>query len=161
MIVVASREPVASDRAELDQVGLLRLSEEACWRFVERHHLGRVGIIHFDRPLIYPVNYAVDGHIVIFRTAPGTKLVSAALGEVATFEVDEADPLFESGTSVMVHGHLHEVTDPKERARLLRLPLHPWAPGDRDHVVWIEPDWVSGRQIVGRTVADGVAADGG
>jgi hypothetical protein len=52
------------------------------------------------------------------------------------FEVDEATEMFETGTSVVVHGRRHEVTDRDEIARLGRLSLHTWAPGDRDHFVW-------------------------
>ena len=149
-----------SDRTQLDDLGLVRMTEEACWTFLERHHLGRVAVVDFGRPVVYPVNYGLDGRRVVFRTAPGTKLISAALGGPATFEVDEADPLFESGSSVMVHGHLREITEPGERARLLQLPIRPWAPGARDHVVCVEPERVSGRQI-SVTVADALAVDGG
>lgn len=130
-----------------DDFGLVRMTEDACWRFLERHHLGRVAIIQFGRPVVYPVNYAIDGGRVIFRTAPGTKLIWALRGGAATFEVDEADPLRQGGSSVMVHGHLREITEPGERARLLQLPIRPWAPGARDHVVCVDPERLSGRRI--------------
>jgi uncharacterized protein len=142
--------------------GLVRLTEDECWRFVEHRHLGRVGVIEFQhRPLVFPVNYVIDRHTVIFRTAPGTKLVAASLGAHAVVQVDEVDASLQSGTSVMVHGTLHEVTEPVERRRLLALGAHPWAPGERDHFVRLEPERISGRRISPAVPGDGLGADAG
>lgn len=144
-----------------DSQGLLRLNDEECWRFLGKHFLGRVAIVHLGQPMVFPVNYAVDGHAIVFRSAPGTKLAMAALGQDAVFEVDEVFGLFETGTSVMVHGSLHEVTDSDEKARILALPLRPWAPGARDHVLRVHPAWVSGRRIPVNAQFDGLGADAG
>lgn len=144
-----------------DSHGLVRLDENECWHFLAGHFLGRVGLIHLGHPMIFPVNYALDGRTVVFRTAPGTKVAAAAAGWAGVFEVDEATVLFETGTSVMVHGTLHEVTDPSERTRLRELPLRVWAPGDRDHIVRLEPRWVSGRRIPMHHGDDGLSADAG
>jgi hypothetical protein len=140
--------------------GLVQLEEAECWEFLARHHLGRVGLVHLDQPMIFPVNYALDGHSVVFRTAPGTKLAMAAADRPAVFEVDEASELFETGTSVMLHGALREITDPVERGRAEGLPIRPWAHG-RDHYVRVEHRWISGRRIPMPTDVDGVTADGG
>ena len=140
---------------------LLRLDEDECWRFLERCSLGRVAVVHFGDPMVFPVNYALDGRSVVFRTAPGTKLAFAAHGRAAAFEIDEAHELFESGTSVVVHGRLHHVTDREQVARLERLPLRTWAPGHRDHWVRVEPIRVTGRRIAPQRREDGVLADGG
>jgi nitroimidazol reductase NimA-like FMN-containing flavoprotein (pyridoxamine 5'-phosphate oxidase superfamily) len=144
-----------------DPIGLLRLGDDECWAFLAKHSLGRVGLIHMGNPLVFPVNYAVDGHSIVFRTAPGTKLAMAANAQLAVFEVDEASELFETGTSVMVHGTMHGVTDPGERARLARMPLRVWAPGERDHFVRVEPKWMSGRSILTHQLDEGLVADGG
>lgn len=138
---------MVSVTGRFDDQGLIRMGEEDCWRFLARHHLGRVGLIHLDNPMIFPVNYALDGRRIVFRAAPGTKLRLSAIGVRVAFEVDEATELFETATSVVVHGSLHEVTDPAERARLADLPLRTWAPGERDHFVRVDADYVSGRQI--------------
>jgi nitroimidazol reductase NimA-like FMN-containing flavoprotein (pyridoxamine 5'-phosphate oxidase superfamily) len=144
-----------------DQQGLVRLDEEECWRFLDRHWLGRVGLVHLGEPLVFPVNYAVDGRSIVFRTAPGTKLSLADADGRAVFEVDEASELFETGTSVMVHGAIRHVTDRAVVERLERLPLRTWAPGDRDHFLRVVPEAVSGRMIAPHGVEDGVVADGG
>jgi hypothetical protein len=152
---------LGADRSEIDVPGLVRLDAAACWRFLGRHDLGRVAVVRFERPVVYPVNYALDGRSVVFRTAPGSKLLAASNAQPAVFEVDEADELFKTGTSVMVHGQIVEVADPDERDRLRQLPIRPWAPGPRDHFVRVEPEWISGRQIVVPDVADALGVDGG
>jgi nitroimidazol reductase NimA-like FMN-containing flavoprotein (pyridoxamine 5'-phosphate oxidase superfamily) len=106
------------------------------------------------------VGYVVDGRSIVFRTAPGTKLALAAIGAPAAFEVDEASKLFETGTSVVVHGNLHEVRDKAERLRLADLPLRTWA-GGRDHFVRVEARSVTGRRLGRSSAEDGLAADGG
>jgi nitroimidazol reductase NimA-like FMN-containing flavoprotein (pyridoxamine 5'-phosphate oxidase superfamily) len=144
-----------------DDQGLIRMDEDACWRFLERHSLGRVGLIHLGNPMVFPVHYVLDGRALVFRTAPGTKLKLAAMGTLVAFEADEADELFETGTSVVVHGTMREVTAPDELERLRRLPLRRWAPGDRDHFVRVDPEHVTGRQIPMRDTGDGLDADAG
>jgi nitroimidazol reductase NimA-like FMN-containing flavoprotein (pyridoxamine 5'-phosphate oxidase superfamily) len=150
-----------TDGDRFDAQGILRLEEDECWRFLARHWLGRVGLVHLDQPMIFPVGYVIDRQSVVFRTAPGTKLSLAGMGAPAVFEVDEASELFETGTSVMVHGTLHEITRPDERERLGSLPLRTWAPGDRDHLVRIDARSVSGRRIGRPHLEEGMDADGG
>lgn len=77
------------------------------------------------------------------------------------FEVDEATELFETGTSVVVHGTMREVTNHDQIERLRHLPLRTWAPGDRDHFVRVEPEQVTGRQIPIHQHDDGLDADAG
>ena len=66
-----------------DPQGLIRLDEDECWRFLAKYSIGRVAIVHFNTPMIFPVNYVVDGHSVVFRTSPGTKLAMATLEQPA------------------------------------------------------------------------------
>ena len=143
-----------------DAQGLIRLDEDECWAFLAAHWLGRVALVHLDQPMVFPVSYALDGRTVLFRTAPGTKLALAGAGTTVAFEVDEASKLFETGTSVVVHGTMHEVTDDAERRRLARIPLRTWAPGDRDHFVVVRPGYVSGRRIPHGAI-DALGSDGG
>jgi nitroimidazol reductase NimA-like FMN-containing flavoprotein (pyridoxamine 5'-phosphate oxidase superfamily) len=150
-----------SDETRFDDQGLIRMDDEACWGFLARHYLGRIGLIHYGSPMVFPVNYALDGRAIVFRTAPGTKLKLAASGTLVAFEVDEASELFETGTSVVAHGIMHEVTDRAEVERLRHLPLRIWAPGDRDHFVRIAPEHLTGRQIPSHQHDDGLDADAG
>lgn len=143
-----------------DRTALERLTEESCWRFLAQHALGRIALVHLGAPMIFPVNYALDGQKVIFRAAPGTKLALAGAGVRVAFEVDEASEAFETGTSVVVHGTLRTVKDRAEIERLRRLPLRTWLP-DRDHFVAVETTRITGRSITPHLRMDGVVADGG
>ncbi len=144
-----------------DAYGLIRLDDEECWRFLAKHSIGRVAIVHLGSPMIFPVNYALDGRTVVFRTGPGTKLGMAVAGGEAAFEVDDAYDVLETGASVMVHGTLQQVTAPDEKARVAKLGLRTWAPGNRDHIVRVSPAWISGRRIPVHSTDEGLSADAG
>ncbi len=123
------------------------LTREECFRLLAGEHLGRVAVTDDRGPLVFPVNFVLDRHTVVFRTEPGTKLDVAARGGQVCFEVDGADEAARTGWSVLVRGEAVEVTDQAELARLRRLPLQPWAPGERDRYVRILPAALSGRRI--------------
>src|SRR6266536_2450759 len=107
------------------------LDDNECRRLLAERHLGRLAMVDFGGPVIFPVNYVVDRDLVIFRTDPGSKLDAATERELVAFEDDAMDESTRTGWSVVVHGSLAEVTDPADLARLRALPLYPWAPGDK------------------------------
>jgi hypothetical protein len=97
--------------------------------------------------MMLPVNFAVTGKAIIFRTAPDTLLALYANAQVS-FEVDHLDETLHEGWSVLVHGHAYKVTDEREVKHLEdRTHLEPWAPGARDVYVGIAPTRISGRRI--------------
>lgn len=129
--------------------GLERLSREECVALMAGEEVGRLVVADGGRPLIFPVNYALDGEAPVFRTASGTKLWAATRGPVA-FEVDHLDVETKSGWSVIVHGVAQEVTafDRADlQARVAGLPVLPWAAGDKPSVVRVEPRLITGRRI--------------
>jgi len=56
------------------------LSDEECWQFLRSEEIGRLAFAMVDEVHIAPINYAVDGRTLLFRTAPGEKLLSVAMG---------------------------------------------------------------------------------
>lgn len=60
-----------------------------------------------------------------------------------SFQVDDIDPVRQTGWTVLVQGRASEVT-PWEREDLR---LRPWAPGKKDHWVRIVPDSITGRRL--------------
>ena len=66
------------------------LSEPDCLNLLSGNQVGRIAVVVDNRPILFPVNYAIAGGAVVFRTNAGTKLAGAALGQVA-FEIDGAD----------------------------------------------------------------------
>ena len=123
------------------------LDEDERRKLLAEHHLGRLAIVEFGGPMIFPVNYVVYEDMVVFRTDPGSKLDAAAERELVTFEVDAADEATRTGWSVVVRGTLADITDPAHLERLRALPLYPWAPGEKSRYVRVRPVSVTGRRI--------------
>ena len=91
------------------RTGLEELGRDDCLQFLARAPLGRLGVVVGGRPLVFPVNFTLDGDAVILRTDEGTKLHAARNGPVA-FECDGIDRLYHTGWSVLVRGVAKEVT---------------------------------------------------
>jgi len=125
-----------------------RLSDDECWLRLADHptKVGRVGI-GGPSPDILPVNYALDGRSLVFRTAAGKKLAAIGRQERVVFEVDDVDPDWSRGWSVVLRGFAEQVTDPDDVARLEQLPLQPWDPDPKTDYVRITTQLVSGREI--------------
>jgi nitroimidazol reductase NimA-like FMN-containing flavoprotein (pyridoxamine 5'-phosphate oxidase superfamily) len=91
--------------------------------------------------------YALLDGDVVFRTAPGEKLIAAALNRDVVFEIDAYDVATRSGWSVNVVGPVEEIEEPAERARAEALGLEPWAGEVRDRYVRLHARAVTGRRI--------------
>jgi uncharacterized protein len=133
----------------------LELTKTECFELLAGQQLGRLAFVDERGPIVLPVNFVVDSHMVVVRTGEGTKLDIASHGDRVAFEVDQIDAATGTGWSVLVRGEAIEVTDRLERARLSQLPLHPLAPGKKSHFVLILPAVITGRRIS----APGRAAD--
>ncbi|MDE3086994.1 MAG: pyridoxamine 5'-phosphate oxidase family protein [Acidobacteriota bacterium] len=123
--------------------------------------VGRVAVSIGAVPAVFPVNFGVVDGTIVFRTGTGTKLDAATRNAVVAFEVDDLDPLYHEGWSVLVVGVADELTDRALLQRAEALPLSPWAPGRRDHFVRLQPEFVSGRRIFqGAPAANGTTGGG-
>ncbi len=124
------------------------LAAEECLRLLASRRVGRVAVSTGERPAILPVVYALLDGDVVFRTAPGEKLIAAVLHCTVAFEADDFDEAEGAGWSVNVVGPAEEITHPDERARAEALGLDPWAGGDvRDRFVRIRSEHGSGRRV--------------
>ena len=65
------------------------LPESECWNLLSSASLGRLVTSVDGQPEIFPVNFVVQHRTVLFRTAEGTKLVSAAINNNVLFEADD------------------------------------------------------------------------
>jgi nitroimidazol reductase NimA-like FMN-containing flavoprotein (pyridoxamine 5'-phosphate oxidase superfamily) len=139
---------------EFDRHGLEMLGRDECLTLLTRRSVGRVGITISALPVIFPVNFSVLDGDVVFRSSPGSKLTTAVQRAVVAFEVDDVDPTYHSGWSVLVVGPAHEITNPTELEQARALPLVPWAPGAKGHYIRIRTELVSGRRIGTWTGAD-------
>ena len=126
---------------------LRTLDPAECLRLLEPGGVGRVGFAAAEGIVIVPVNFALAGKCVVFRTAPDTLLAVYSHGQVS-FQVDHVDEELREGWSVLVHGHARTVTGEREIRRLEEgTRLTPWAGGARDVFVRITPARISGRGV--------------
>ena len=99
-------------------------------------------------PVIFPVNYILDGEQILYRTDDDTDLSKAGLTHVA-FEVDHIDETSRQGWSVLVQGRADDIGDAIDGTsqRLRRRTLDTWAPGIRDRWFVVRPSKITGRRI--------------
>jgi len=126
------------------------LTEDQCYALLGTQEVGRLGVNADGHPLIFPVNFGLDGTTIVIRTQPGTKLTAAEQADVS-FEVDEIDPRSQSGWSVLVRGTAERLAGRHGGEVVLRTLAHgvvPWAPGE--YGVWLRlvPQAISGRRIL-------------
>jgi uncharacterized protein len=140
-----TRREIASDEA----LTLLRRGGQ---------QVGRLAITLDREPLVFPLNYAVDGDAIVFRTGVGTKLTGISRS-LATFEVDRIDAAGQ-GWAVTLEGLAQEVLDADPaslRTRLDAMTIDSWPGGDRHHVVRITPYDMRGTAWAPADVISGAA----
>ncbi|MFI1163476.1 pyridoxamine 5'-phosphate oxidase family protein [Streptomyces sp. NPDC020801] len=130
--------------------GFRELERQECLRLLAKAPVGRIVHTRQALPAVLPVNFTLDGDgAVLLRTSASSELVRAIDGAVVAFEADEVDAVAHSGWSVVVTGPASVVTDPGEQRRLARSGPSSWAPSPREVFVRIEPELVTGRELVG------------
>lgn len=135
-----------------DHAGLETIPLDDCLRLLASVPLGRVGFQAEGELIILPVNHAVDGQNIVFRTAQGSKLSAAESAHSVTFEADHYDPRRRYGWSVVVTGHAEIVYEDAEIDALDRLGVEPW-PDAIAKPFWIRirPLSVTGRRLPARS----------
>src|SRR5699024_7798760 len=94
---------------------------------------------------ICPVNYALDGKNLYFRTAPGAKLLAAKTEAMVAFETDGILP--DQAWSVAVRGNVHTPTeDDVDYAR--GLGHASWIPTYKAFFVSLSIEELSGRHFI-------------
>ena len=131
----------------LDRNRLEVLSRDEALRLVSTAAIGRVLVTDGALPSAFPVNFALLGDDVVFRTGAGSKLKAAVTNTVVGFEVDEFDRRNHSGWSVLITGHSTEITDAAQLALANRLPLQSWLPDVGEHVIRVTAQIVTGRRL--------------
>ncbi|GAA3886699.1 helix-turn-helix domain-containing protein [Streptomyces sedi] len=135
---------------------LAELDEATCWELLAGHTVGRVAVETDGGPAIVPVNYALDDHTLVYRTASETSPARATEAEELAFEVDHLDEAQRVGWSVLLVGPARRLADAEEiRVLTERLAgaggdpagTEPWVGGDRDLWVRLTPERVTGRRV--------------
>jgi len=100
-------------------------------------------------PAAVPVNYALAGYDIVFRSEAGSKIRALPDHDIA-FEVDHVDHATRSGWSVLIRGISEEVEFERLGEVLKEIdgdvPL-PWKKGV--HKIWvvIKPKTITGRRL--------------
>ncbi|MCS0500191.1 pyridoxamine 5'-phosphate oxidase family protein [Protaetiibacter mangrovi] len=121
------------------------LDEAACWRLLAEAEVGRVVFVEGDDIEVFPVNFAVGGRSVLFRSAPGSKLELVAEHPQVAFEVDRHDD--EMAWSVILWGVAERLAFDDEIEHSGILGLVSWSPDEKFNYVRITPDRMSGRRF--------------
>jgi hypothetical protein len=132
-----------------DDSTLKQLTRYECLHLMTSVPVGRIIYTRQALPAVELVNFALDDGDIVIRTQHSGKLAAAIRDAVVAFEADSVDTSRRAGWSVTAIGHSHEVTDLDEIARLERMGLGSWAPGDREHFIRISPEILNGRRLTG------------
>ena len=100
------------------------LSEDESWSLLSSVPLGRLVTILGGQPEIFPVNFVTQRRTVLFRTAQGTKLFSAAMSDRVAFEAD--DHTAAEGWSVIIKGSAHLLSANADVLDAEEAPLLSW-----------------------------------
>jgi uncharacterized protein len=124
------------------------MTEPECRDLLEAGGVGRVAFVAPEGPQIIPVNYAVQGDAVIFRTTPFTLLGTHGWDQRLAFEVDNIDHERWRGWSVVAHGTC-ELVHRDDELTAIRTSWNPqpWAGGERLLYLRLRWDRLTGRQV--------------
>lgn len=119
------------------------LSEDECWELLGGESVGRVVITSGPALDIFPVNYALDGDGLVFRTNAGRKMTWSLVGQIA-FELDSIDQSSMTGWSVVVRGEARDISrfDCPER----RLAVQS-STGSKDFLIRIAAQSITGHRV--------------
>ena len=120
------------------------MTADECWELVRAQEFGRLAFHLADQVHITPINYAVDGETLLFRTAEGSKLLAVVMNPDIAFEIDSYDE--DEAWSVIIMGTARHL-DEFEEHRAENVPLRPWVPTLKYDVVEITPREISGRRF--------------
>ncbi|MFO7690219.1 MAG: pyridoxamine 5'-phosphate oxidase family protein [Cryobacterium sp.] len=121
------------------------LSEDECWDSLLSNSLGRLAVSVAGVPEIYPVNFLAADRRLLFRTAPGTKLLELTINNRVAFETDGVGRL--EAWSVVVKGTAQVIERQAAIDVADMLPLRPLIPTYKPTYVEIIPSEITGRRF--------------
>jgi nitroimidazol reductase NimA-like FMN-containing flavoprotein (pyridoxamine 5'-phosphate oxidase superfamily) len=138
---------------ESDRAGgrISTLPREECLELLNTTTVGRLAFVDVFGPQLVPVNFALIGDVIYFRTLHDGYLAQLRTGShPVAFGVDHHDDLYRDGWNVTVRGPVRQVED---RATINMVlghgRLRPWAGGVRPMVMRITIDSIDGRRVSG------------
>ncbi|CAB4916565.1 unannotated protein [freshwater metagenome] len=139
---------MSNEAVSYDWAGLEVLTFDDCLERLSLASVGRIGFIDGGSPSILPVNFALSGLSIVFRSGYGSKLSVGIALQPVCFEIDSWDSLDHTGWSVLAKGFAAEVISAEEIEQLSTLSVRPWShPELREIWVRIVVEELTGRQI--------------
>ncbi len=129
---------------------LEEIGRDECIGLLRTQAIGRLAVADhgYYPPHIVPVNFAVDGDRIVFRSEDGLKFKLSILAEHSvSFEVDSINREGHMAWSVVVQGKADLLTADEVEALDDAVRVEPWAPGDHREWVRITPYTISGRRV--------------
>lgn len=121
------------------------LTEDESWALMSGRTFGRLAISVSGQPDIFPVNFVVQRHTIVIRTAEGTKLSAAMTNGQVAFEVDDHN--VEQAWSVVVKGRAKVLMYADEIAEAERAQVLPWTATVKRRFLRITPTDITGRRF--------------
>jgi nitroimidazol reductase NimA-like FMN-containing flavoprotein (pyridoxamine 5'-phosphate oxidase superfamily) len=128
---------------------LREIEAARCRHLLEAVPYGRLATMDAGEPLLVVVNHLVDAGDIYIRTRQDSRLARLTEGgrsARAVYEVDSAFPAGGIAWSVMAKGRLTREHG-ETRAAALRSRLTAWAQGERDVVLHLQVDELTGRSV--------------
>ena len=143
---LASGQPPASPTALTWSPGRLQvLTHDECLELLNACDVGRVAWNEPEGPIVLPVNYAMEGTAITFRTAIDSAVARQLHLGFASFQIDEYDDVTHSGWSVLARGVVSFMESNDDFAEWAVVP---WAAGERHFAMRITPLMLSGRRVL-------------
>jgi nitroimidazol reductase NimA-like FMN-containing flavoprotein (pyridoxamine 5'-phosphate oxidase superfamily) len=125
---------------------VIELTEDESWKLLSSSALGRLVTTLNGRAEIFPVNFVTRHRTLLFRTAEGTKLLSAIMNNQVLFEADDHNVA--EAWSVVVRGTARVLTTAAEIDDAERAGLYPWIATETLRFVRVTPTDISGRRFI-------------
>ncbi len=141
------------DATSAPDTPVTELTEAESWNLLSGVSLGRLVTTVGGWTEIFPVNFVVQRHTLLFRTAEGTKLLTSVLNEHVLFEADDHNVA--AGWSVVVRGTAQVLSTSAEIEEAKGAGLYPWVATQKLRFVRITPETLAGRRFVFGPEPDG------
>lgn len=121
------------------------LDRDEAWQLLKGQYVGRLAVSVAGQPDVFPVNFHADDTSIVFRTAPGSKLLEVTINATVAFETDGYDA--DEAWSVVVKGTAHVLEKQAEIFAAEAIGLRSWIPTIKPVFVRIAPTEVTGRRF--------------
>lgn len=128
-----------------DEGPITVLSREQAWEFLRQRTMGRLAVSVAGQPDIFPINYYADESSIVFRTAPGSKLLEVTINGSVALETDAYSDT--EAWSVVVQGSASVLERQADISAAEALPLRSWVPTVKPVYVRVTPTEVNGRHF--------------